>query len=111
MRAMESDGTLVPDGAPSIETERAAVPAKRREVSGRAVGFVRRHLILPVITGVLLAGVASQVVTPRYAAEARLWSESRAGEVGRSRFQIIGSREFARQIVRDAGLANRLAAQ
>lgn len=105
-----SDGPMVPDGAPSIETEGGAVPATHRAALGRGLGFARRHLILPVITGLLLAGVASQFVTPRYAAEARLWAENRTGEVGRSRFQIIGSREFARQIVRDAGLADRLAA-
>lgn len=106
-----SDGPAVSEGAPSIETERGTVPAGRREVLGRSLSFARHRLILPIVTGLLLAGVASQLVAPRYAAEARLWAESRGGEAGRSRFQIIGSREFARQIVRDAGLAERLATQ
>ncbi|MCS0496980.1 lipopolysaccharide biosynthesis protein [Ancylobacter sp. MQZ15Z-1] len=76
---------------------------------GLRSGFARRHLLVPALAGLLVAGVASQLVAPRYTSEARISAEGRSSGTSGSQAQIIGSREFARQLLDDKDLAARLA--
>ncbi|MCJ8141621.1 lipopolysaccharide biosynthesis protein [Ancylobacter sp. A5.8] len=69
---------------------------------------MRRHLMAPVLVGAVCAAVMLPFAAPRYAAEALLRVEGRLNESSRSRVQVIASREFARQILADAGLTARL---
>ncbi|QIB36403.1 lipopolysaccharide biosynthesis protein [Ancylobacter pratisalsi] len=77
------------------------------------MGFARRHLLAPVLAGALVAGAAHQLIEPRFTSEARISAEGRHAGTAASRAQIIGSREFARQVLADAApgestLADRL---
>ncbi|MCB4771525.1 lipopolysaccharide biosynthesis protein [Ancylobacter sp. Lp-2] len=77
--------------------------------------FARRHLAAPLVVGLLAAGLVHQVVEPCYFAEARLrvegWTpDARASAARRSQFQLITSREFARQVLQRSGLGVRLTA-
>lgn len=84
----------------------------------RAVGRIarlRRWLAAPLLAGALAGAVAGQTAEPSYRAEARLRLEMRGmAEARRStaqgQFDIIHSREFARQALQKAGLVERLTA-
>ncbi|MFT0859044.1 lipopolysaccharide biosynthesis protein [Ancylobacter sp. G4_0304] len=81
------------------------VPPQARASVLRAL---RRHLMAPVLAGAVCAAVMVPFTAARYASEALLRVEGRQNESSRSRVQVIGSREFARQILADAGLTARL---
>ncbi|WGD31255.1 lipopolysaccharide biosynthesis protein [Ancylobacter sp. WKF20] len=70
--------------------------------------FARRHLLVPSLAALLVGGLAGVLAQPRYAAEARLLPEARGMAAPTTRAQIIASREFARQVIEDTRLTDRL---
>ncbi|WP_246659590.1 lipopolysaccharide biosynthesis protein [Ancylobacter moscoviensis] len=70
---------------------------------------LRRLLFGPAIAALLVAGATSQIATPRYTAQARVWSDHRSFAAGRDGVQVLSSREFARQVIESHNLAARLA--
>lgn len=104
-------GTMMDQSEISPETataDEAATPAEpiRRARAGRLL----RHMLAPALAGLLVGGVTSQVSTPRYQAEARLWIDSRNAVAGSDGVQVLSSRDFARQVIENHRLAGRLAA-
>jgi len=107
---MVHESNTAAGGAPAQETGPGFTLAPLRHALVRGGPYLRRHLMLPAFAALLASGFALQMSPPRYAAEARLLAEMRgavpAGAGNRS--QIISSREFARQVLEDKALADRL---
>ncbi|MCK0208586.1 lipopolysaccharide biosynthesis protein [Starkeya koreensis] len=82
----------------------AAIPPER------TVQRIRRLLLAPVLAGLLAGGIVSQVSTPRYQSQARLWTDSRSFAAGRDSLKVLSSRDFARHVIERNGLTARLAA-
>ncbi|GLK83672.1 hypothetical protein GCM10017653_17410 [Ancylobacter defluvii] len=112
---MMDDGDKAMDAPVSGAREQTAPAAKPASALRRALRGVRRRLAAPLLLGLLAGGLVHQGVEPRYFAEARLrvegWPlDARAGAARRSQFQVITSREFARQVLHRTGIGARLAA-
>lgn len=118
---MLDERTIAEDDAPPGPAERAdpaldgavqhaAQPtrATARERLSTGCHLARRHLLVPVLAGVLVAGAAHQLIEPRFTSQARISAEGRHAGTAASRAQIIGSREFARQVLAEADLTDRL---
>lgn len=113
---MMDDGNMAAADVPASGPREAAAPAAKPAAALRgALRAARRHLAAPLIVGLLAGGLVHQGSEPRYVAEARLrveggLADARAGAARRSQFQVITSREFARQVLHRTGLGARLAA-
>lgn len=93
------------DPGPASESVPASAPPARR---GLPLGAVARKIVLPGLAALLVSGFTWLALPPRYAAEARLMPEARNIASPATRAQILSSREFARQVIDTAGLADRL---
>ncbi|MBS9476460.1 tyrosine-protein kinase family protein [Ancylobacter radicis] len=100
-----AESAAMPGAAPIATAE--AAPGRHR--LRRSWHLYRRHLLVPSLLAVLAGSLVGLAVEPRYAAEARLLPEARGMAAAATRAQIISSREFARQVLDDSRLAERLA--
>ncbi|PZQ79600.1 MAG: lipopolysaccharide biosynthesis protein [Ancylobacter novellus] len=105
---MVHESNTAAEVSPTVETVAVSVRQKARALVTRSGPYLRRNLLLPAFVALLASGAALQMMPPRYMAEARLLAEGRGAGAVNSRSQIISSREFARQVLEDRVLSDRL---
>lgn len=109
MPGMETQGDAILNDSPadpSVGGVAPCVPAAGAPNSRLRTAC--RYLIAPVIAALAFGGVAASFSVPRFEAEARLRVDGRLGGADRGRAEMLASREFMRQVLRDSNLAQRL---
>lgn len=104
MAGMRVQRTTAPDREGSTNRRRQAGGSPVRRFGRAAL----RWLAAPLVVGLLAGGLTQLAVEPSYQAVARMRLEGRSPEAARGQFQVITSREFARQVVERSGLVEKL---